>query len=207
MTNFILSKLFPKRYDYDLSKSIEKKILFIHIPKTGGVSINRTLLNSLGGGHKSYIEYKREIEENIFNELFIFSFVRNPVDRFLSAYNFLYGGGYDKIDQKWAKQNLIPYSINFFTLNKLENCAESKVHFKPQNYFLKDEFNQITIDFIGKFEKLAEDFNSVKKLLELNVRLKKLNKSKKYFSYKDLSSASIKKIEDIYQQDFIIFGY
>jgi hypothetical protein len=80
--------------------SREKKLLFLHVPKTGGLSIINTLRKTLGIrleasekklntplGHESQslVDFKAtKIEPNSF---FSFAFVRNPYSRAVSMYN------------------------------------------------------------------------------------------------------------------------
>ena len=64
------------------------------------------------------------------------------------------------------------------------------------------------IDFVGKFEKLNEDFLTLKKILNLgDLKLPHL-RSTSYFIDKNSVSRKCKdKIYDIYEEDFINFGY
>src|SRR5690606_13135991 len=95
----------------NLVLSDQKKFLFIHLPKTGGNSIQTLLkaysedkivcLNALQDGverfeirneypslhkHSSLSDYKRELPETTFLNLFKFSTIRNPWDRAISHY-------------------------------------------------------------------------------------------------------------------------
>ncbi|MFY8327035.1 sulfotransferase family 2 domain-containing protein [Pseudoalteromonas sp. ZZD1] len=91
-----------------------KKIIFIHIPKTGGTSINQLLtdtvkncdivtseqsrfrkaLNKITGNknfkkHESALELLNKLGEDNFNSLFSFAVVRNPYDWLVSYYFFI----------------------------------------------------------------------------------------------------------------------
>ena len=56
----------------------EHKIIFIHIPKTAGVSIIKSLFNDKvkTGGHRNYIYLSKLFQD--FNDYFKFTIVRNP---------------------------------------------------------------------------------------------------------------------------------
>ena len=91
--------------------SIENKFLFIHIPKTGGNSIQNILrkysedkivsVSSIQDGlerfevrndkydivkHSTLSQYKKLIEPSIYKNLFKFSTIRNPWDMMVSFY-------------------------------------------------------------------------------------------------------------------------
>ena len=76
-----------------LSKS--KKILFIHIQKTGGCSV-RSLLRRQCGGFKHYLDLHghalhalEDLGQEAFDACYKFAFVRNPWDRMVSWYKML----------------------------------------------------------------------------------------------------------------------
>jgi len=66
------------------------KFIFLHIPKTGGMSIGQTL-NIMLDDYTRYqgfnIHYDK-FDKNLFQDYFVFTFVRNPWDRFYSQYKF-----------------------------------------------------------------------------------------------------------------------
>lgn len=74
----------------------------MHIPKNGGISI----VSSLFGekiGHNPLYEYE-EWDKSAFNTYFVFTVVRNTLDRLVSAYFFLTVGGRNKHDMAWAEK-------------------------------------------------------------------------------------------------------
>ena len=74
----------------------EYKFIFIHIPRTGGSSIEQCItgdearkLNTMNGReqkHNNLFEYKETMNRETFNEYFKFTFVRNPWDVMISKY-------------------------------------------------------------------------------------------------------------------------
>ena len=112
----------------------DRQCLFIHIPKTAGMS----LIKSLYGreiGH-TRLSFYREIPDDIY----VFSVVRNPFDRAFSAWNFLYQGGmiHHPNGIKF-KQVVLDRFVDFndFVCNWLA-CGNERafIHFVPQFEFL-----------------------------------------------------------------------
>ncbi len=67
------------------------KAIFVHVPKTGGTSIERTLRESpeqVVGGHTTALGYRKKFPDE-FAEFFTFAVVRHPATRFLSAWRYL----------------------------------------------------------------------------------------------------------------------
>jgi hypothetical protein len=65
-----------------------QKLLFVHIPRTGGTSVSKALY---GGtiGHLHLSEWENLLRAEQFEQYTSFSIIRNPFDRLLSAYHFL----------------------------------------------------------------------------------------------------------------------
>ena len=74
---------------------VDSGILFIHVPKTGGISVKRALYGDInrGHGHVRAITYRTKLGKNTFNNLFKLAVVRNTWDRLVSAYHYLSQGG------------------------------------------------------------------------------------------------------------------
>jgi hypothetical protein len=81
----------------------EFQCIFIHIPKTAGTSVARTLFGQ-GSRHVPYFEYEK-VNGRKFNRYFKFAFVRNSWDRLVSTYFFLKKGGLNDMDRLWAEEN------------------------------------------------------------------------------------------------------
>lgn len=180
----------------------KEKIIFCHIPKCGGTSVRRSIPIKLIGDPHIPISYDfAQVKDASFS----FSFVRNPWDRFVSAYHYLNAGGMGNT------QDLM-YQKQFF--NKFNGCFKSFVrakeflkmkHFAPASIYL-DQFEKM--DFIGKFEDIQNGFNYVCKKLSIPQKeIMHIRKSKHghYSEYYD--NETIETIAGIYKEDIKNFNY
>ena len=182
--------------------------IFIHIPKTAGSSI----CNSIVGkdvGHIPLCVYELFSDISLKN-YFTYTFVRNPIDRFESAFYYLKAGGGNKLDKKWAnKYNLESYDINEFIHLLINPITRYKImrwiHFIPQYKFLQNSNNEIHIDFIARFENIEHDFKELCKKLDIFTQLDHINVTKHKTNIIDLSSKKI--IYKYYKKDFNFFNY
>lgn len=195
---------------------VEQNILFIHIPKTGGQSITVYLLennnqptnnlnNSKFGlvnnnnlklkGPQHYHHMFLKEYEKIYKlkNYFIFSVVRNPFDRFVSA--FYYSNFYKKYNYV-DMIDIIP------TLEKNKKLDLYRM-FCPQYKFFEGKSK---IDKIFKTENLNESFDFINNKFQY--------KSKKdYFinvrknTRKPLDEKTKNFIKNYYKDDFDKFGY
>ena len=179
-----------------------KKPIFIHIPKAGGTSIesivrkhNKDLpQHCLHRTVKYYSEEER-------NSGFVFSFVRNPYDRLLSAHKYLTGGFGTKQNTRFGKT--LSSNFKHFVKNELHIYMNNKVHFRPMTFWLND-----VLDFIGKTENYEQDFNNVCDKIGIpRQKLPHKNKSKHkhYTEYYDDETREI--VAEKYAKDIEYFGY
>lgn len=140
--------------------------------------------------------------------MFTFTFVRHPFTRLASAYRFLKQGGMTKQDRVWAEENITHYnSINEFVQEWVrKEDVNSWKHFRKQSQFLCGK-KEIDIDFIGKTERINNDYEEVKKIIGAEGNLSHLNKteSRDYKNIYDDKSKII--IKNVYSEDFVNFGY
>lgn len=187
--------------------------IFIHIPKTAGISISKSIFGNLAGGHKNYQWYESYYPKETFNKYFKFTFVRNPYHRIFSAYTFLKAGGINDSDLLFSKKYLSNLQgFDDFILDWLneENMSLS-YHFKPQVDFLINKNGEIKMDFIGRMENLSDDFIELKKNLSFTRQLLVSNQSHSSFeNYMKTCSSRIaikERIYSLYAKDFITFNY
>jgi len=210
--------------------STKYNCIFIHIPKTGGSSIHNALLKHIQPehqepGHYSIIAARKRLENRlgvpyIDGEYFTFCFVRNPWDRFISAYTYLKEGGsvhehpVTGFDKKDRDRFISPYKT--FDDFILSNSCGAKIcteliwqqHFKPQYKYILNSSDEVDINFIGKFENYYKDFDFICKRIGVKTpKLKHINKShhKPYQMYYTDKTAEI--IYNTYKYDIDYFGY
>ena len=159
--------------------------LFVHIPKTGGQSIEQFFMNLLHldwdkdrttlhlqrnddttqGTEKlahlsaaEYVDYGY-VSRQEFSEFFKFSFVRNPWSRILSEYRY--------------RNYFHHLSFRDFVLNKMPKPGwdDKYRHVMPQYDMLYDQQGNLMVDFVGRFETLQQDFDRVCEHLEITDSL------------------------------------
>lgn len=185
------------------------KCIFVHIPKTAGISITNGLFQNMGGSHRTIKNYLLYFNNKDFNKYYKFCFVRNPWDRLVSSYVFLKNGGMNEGDAKWAKKHLSNCKdFEDFVTNFLHKKAiQNYIHFKPQFEFISF-MNKILIDKIYKFEDIQSSINHLNKILNTEVTLKHQNKSQKAEGYKEYyNEKTMKIVANFYRKDIISFNY
>ena len=206
-----------------LSKNFkDNKSAFIHIPKSAGNSFSTGLYGIVNGHHTAFDYYKDNKKE--WEKLFSFTVVRNPLDRFLSAYNFLKNNGVNKFDERFSiQQNLKNTNVNIFIdkfFNNRNRFFKPYLHFIPQiNFILHRKYKYSLISRVYKFESLEDSYKDIvrdiklvnPKFEPLCYSLPKINETKTKFSEKttldEITDANIKIIKDFYNDDYQMFGY
>jgi len=187
----------------------ESKTIFIHIPKTAGVSLVKSIFGDVTlEGHRSVSFYK-QVFGKIYSDFFTFTIVRNPWDRLYSSYKFLQKGGINIHDKNAFETHLSIYKdFEDFVLNGLNEKIISKItHFIPQHEFICDKNGKIIVDYVGKFENLNKLVDKINDILKSEFKLEHHNKTNKK-DYKDIyTTEMIEKVHQIYQKDIDIFEY
>ncbi len=134
---------------------------------------------------------KAYIGDEIWNEYYKFSFERNPWDRQVSFYNY-------KNRNKTAP-------ISF------EKSLRQKKSF-VNNYNLYSIEGDIALDFVGKYENLAEDFQKITDIIGLDkevalpvANVSKTSTTKPYRDYYDEKSRQ--RVGEWYRREIEFFGY
>jgi hypothetical protein len=166
----------------------DEKWVFIHVPKTGGQSIKGTLTGYCTRGiiesHITLGQIQEKIDVREFKKVV---FVRNPIDRFKSLYNFL----------------LLTGRINDTPITLASKIFSEKIdsqYMHPMCSFCR--INEV--DEVGRFENIQTDFN---RIFKTNNVLCKINATDYevdiYQEFPQLKNM----IKRLYFEDFIEFKY
>ncbi len=200
------------RYGSTLYPFIEHECIFVHIPKSAGLSVTNSLFGSITGSHIKLVEYQTLFSHSEFERFFKFTFVRNPWDRAVSAFFYLKKGGMNEQDRRWGLKNLAPYK-DFDTFARRwinEKSVLLHSHFKPQyQYVCLPGKREPAVDFIGYFENLEADYNVVREKLGTGEALQSRNVTReRHRDYRQYYSEETKRIvAEAYRKDIELFGY
>ncbi len=208
------------------------KFLFVHIAKTGGTSVRAALervrwrdpwywlmlpchrLSHLTGHrlgtkfprHAHAIAAREMLPREFYDSLFKFAFVRNPWDLQVSSFHHIrrerphYLGGHDNFADflRWKLDPERPWQFHVDT------------SIERQSDYLVDLRGDLIVDFVGRYERLREDFEFACKRIgiacpELPHRRQATDRSRDYRSYYDDDLAE--RVASHFRDDVERFGY
>lgn len=194
--------------------SFNHNFIFIHIPKTGGTSIqsilkkysnDRIQYNDKSDPNKSFLvfndelgvkkhsrlrEYKNAIDDNTYKKMFKFAVIRNPWDMMISWYFSPHAGRTQLDRDKFIKLLYsVPRPRSFLLLPSVKTRILEKIY---ENGKLPDYLYNIKLDrninYLMKFESLESEWDKVCQLIGIKQEiLPKKHKSKRlhYSHYYD----------------------
>ena len=204
-------------------KNNDVNILFIHIPKTGGSSVeiyfskkyniqlnSKSLCTFIAGETKlneniiinsslQHLTYNQIVKYNNvfnidFNNIKIISIVRNPYKRIISDLFFL-----NKIKVNTSKEETFNIINEYLLSDKYDN------HNIPQHNFVTDDNKQVIKNIhILKNENLINDMKNLG-YIDFDIHHNKNLNNVNYYNY--LNNKSIEIINEYYHLDFILFNY
>ncbi len=197
-----------------LPQFLEKRLIFIHVPKAAGSSLKTSFYGKRGGGHRRIAEFMAYDPQKT-QAFFKCAFVRNPWDRLLSAYSYLrQGNGTNRRDKTFTETYLDPHpSFEDFVLSLQVRSYRKAVmaydHFRPQTYWLclpgqKDH----AMDFIGRFERMQTDLETLTERLNLPGGALEVGRTSQHRPYRQEYTEKTRRIvAEHYADDIALFGY
>jgi len=196
--------------------SHEYRCIFIHLPRTGGTSIEKALCGKnwwdVDPSTKHLIASQaREVYKDYWDAYFKFSIVREPCSRMLSclrfpeyfSINYLSTSTYSDFLRGYMQRFGYPLTVEYD--HRFHKPVQSK-RALPNAVYLNalDE----ELDYIGRFEKLDEEFSNIAKMLGAeDLTLEHFGASPTKPTDNFTCPESLVLIKKLFQHDFEHFGY
>lgn len=184
--------------------------VFVHIPRTAGGTISEAFYGGHDTGHAILAEFWSHDRVRLENS-FVFTFVRNPWDRLVSAYHRVINNPSNPRTRQWGERHLKNIQSFEKFVHRLQqpifrHTVWSHSHFRPQAEYLNTP-TRVAVDFVGRFETLQQDVAALGKQLKQIQPLGHANKTSRndYKTYYDDTTAKI--VEELYASDVEMFGY
>ena len=178
------------------------KAVFVRTNKTAGVSIEHVLLGRNTGKHAAARKLREQLSRRLWRQYFVFAFVRNPWDRMLSLY-------FHYRRRLPTQREYIPPSTTFaMWLPRALSRANRDLLFRPLWYWVSDPKGRQIVDFVGRFENLQADCDTVCDRLKLpRTILPHLNANahEHYSTYYDQQLRDA--VAEVHGDDIRRFGY
>jgi chondroitin 4-sulfotransferase 11 len=191
-----------KDYHVRMHTKYMASVIFVHINKTGGSSIEKAL--KLPFQHRTALEILDVVGEKRWKDRFSFAFIRNPWDKVASHYHYRVktnqtGLGSNPLSFKdWVRLTYGEQALPYYDKPKM---------FMPQVDWVADENDRILVDYIGRFENLQQDFQYCCNQIGVVASLPHLKPSERgdYRRYYDDATAEI--VRNWFAKDVAAFGY
>ena len=183
----------------------ERKLAFIHIPKCAGTSVSFALYGTQAP-HVSVQDLRRFYPHQSAGWQ-RFAVVRDPMERFVSAANFVAAGGIHPATARFRDLYLEDASdLNKFVRRSLNHYAESPlsdVLFRPQTSFLLLENGDLDVDWLLDYRALGVGLKAV---VGNQVDLPRLNAGdKKVFHLSMLDNSSLDILNKVFRDDITLY--
>ncbi len=216
---FILfNKLIKIKYKTDVRVYMvwchTRKLLFIHVPKTGGSTIEHRLKLykkvKCGWGfkdgkamqHYTYKDYIKILGIDKYKKYFKFTVSRNPYSRLVSEYNWCVIPGIGKKGGQTMDEFI--ETCKEIVDNKLFDDGIYHDHFIPQHMFMFDDNNKKRVNKIFRMENYGE----IDDFLEKRYNIKnKSEHGRQDYDKIELTKEQKMKVYKIYAKDFELLNY
>ena len=223
--------------------SEERKFIWFKNAKTAGTSMYRGVMKKeiydLVGYKDNPIEFSKwwdNLNDEKLEDYFKFTFVRNPYDRLLSAFNhIIMEETLTSLAEIWSLINTnnskfkadlsfdnIFMLFSIFTKRGLKtyNINDDSVHWMPQHNFVEMDGYQI-VDFVGKYENLETDWKYIANKIQVSEELpfigastsaRNFNKTREeqqnlHWSHFYLHPETVDVVSKFYRRDIDILEY
>jgi hypothetical protein len=218
---------FPRTL-YERLFGLNRDVLFLWVPKAAGFSVYTTLLKYgcikdrwetplakfknrgiATFGHVDVLQLTERgvIRREYFERAFKFAFIRNPFDRLVSLFEYLKRIGRPETPPSMTFEDFCRVvgrgehpPVGLYNYRGLSQC-------NPMVDWLTDRDGRLIADFIGRFERLREDFEEVCRRIGIREDIPHENRTehRPYAEYYNAETRAI--VERVYRKDLEHFGY
>jgi hypothetical protein len=189
----------------------KNRSIFVHIPKTGGTSIEVYFKDYLNEAFsKEEKHFTARDAKKLYPEwdiYFTFTFVRNPWERVFS-YWYNYYNIFKQIER--TKETFLNFLYQLHGDIEWQGNNVAKKHLLPQIDWITDEDGEICLQFIGRFECIQHDFDLIRDILHVDNEYALGNilwiPNKPHCS-EFFDREHVELINEIYKKDIDQFGY
>ena len=196
--------------------SDKHKLVFIHIPKNAGTSIEKSF-HMRATGHKTWDTYQKQYLEE-WSRYTSFCVVRNPFDRLVSNYE------YARREESYWHSTTNPEQATygkhpdyeFLKDRSFSECVSALPHlirnghpgWKPQHIWVCDG-DHVHVNEVLQFESLSEDITRFCHHHDVSpIALQHLNATGNQVAYQEYYNEDlIEVVSSIYRMDLDLFGY
>jgi Sulfotransferase family len=200
----------PDRLKRRITRYVQRMLdkspaIFIHVPKNAGTSINAALYG-FNPGHRSARLYDAFAQET-FAAAESFAVLRNPIDRFLSSFDFLMaGGGRDVRIQARPMRRLRHIGTPEQFLDYIESLGgdwfKVDTFARAQYWYVCGEDGSLLVKRTFRFDGMNRNLTDYLRALGIDHFKERNATSRKTF---EISNSVRRRLEALYAPDFALF--
>jgi hypothetical protein len=222
----------PARHELDCILLASHDAVYVEVPKVACTSIKTALAGIAGvdlaasDGNPHEARWPRPPDPPaahgpLFPGRFAFAFVRDPWDRLVSCYRDKLRGevdGFTSFEIRPGVANCLARFDAFVAGMSFDDFVYAVAaiaddaadpHFRSQHAFVTDDAGRLAVDFVGRFERLADDVRAVERRIGLPaLALPRLQAARTPLPFAGFYTAQTARIVGArYARDAELFGY
>ena len=193
----------------------DKKYIFLHIYKTGGMSLRQLLSGEeVIGSHCSAIDLKETLyntgKREVWDEYFKFAVVRNPYDWMVSLIGYITRFPSHGDHQQVSGMTMTEFLIFCRDVAMKRERPHGSNKYMTLTQFLCDKNKSLLVDKVIKFENIDQEVSEMQKRLGISFNTlpkKNINgqREKDYHTYFNQEAAGL--VAEIHKDDLELFQY
>lgn len=167
------------------------------------------LQDFVGGSSHAPASVLKNIVGDKWKEMFTWGFIRDPLDRFVSAFfHTPRTHSFQQNNKGFREFVYFMYAMKLDLLGSVTGSGHHHHHFIPQHYFLCDNEDKILVDFVGGFSQLDEDWAKVTERIgvePVELSIERASDHAHYSAYYAGDDNLVGMVKELYAKDYEIF--